>query len=286
LEKVDRICCGVDRASAEATRDVLGLVCGRLHMASDYRIGEMVKCVENAFRHLDIVMANQLSLAYPDVDICEVLQLASTKWNMEFFQPGFGTGGYCIPLAGQYLIEGARDPDALGIVSRALADDVAMRRIVAEAVVRRGCRNVGILGLSYRGDLKVTVMSPALLIARSLIELGASVKVNDPLYTPEEIADATGAPAFRVPEDLHQFDALVVNAAHSRYSQPDVRSAILALSSRQLTIDSQGQWSSWPWPEGAQYFRAGSAGWLGGREQLDRPAMESGAWMEVVAAGR
>jgi nucleotide sugar dehydrogenase len=264
LEKVDRVCCGVDRASAEATRDVLSLVCSHLHMASHYRSGEMVKCVENAYRHLEIVMANQLSLAYPDVDICEVLQLASTKWNMGFFQPGFGTGGYCIPLAGQYLIEGARDPDALGIVAKALADDVAMRHIVAEAVVRRGCRNVGILGLSYRGDLKVTVMSPALLIARSLVELGANVKVNDPLYTPEEITAATGVPAFSVPDDLHQFDALVVNAVHSRYSEPDVRSAILALSSRQLLIDSQGQWNCWPWPEGAQYFRAGSAGWLGG----------------------
>jgi UDP-N-acetyl-D-mannosaminuronate dehydrogenase len=121
------------------------------------------------------------------------------------------------------------------------------------------------------------------LIAKSLVALGAHVKINDPLYTPEDIAEATGAPAFSVPGDLDQFDALVVNAAHSRYSEPDVRSAILALSSRQLIIDSQGQWSGWPWPEGAQYFRAGSAGWLGSRAAT---VAESEQWIEVAAGGR
>jgi hypothetical protein len=59
-----------------------------------------------------------------------------------------------------------------------------------------------------------------------------------------------------------------VNAAHSRYSEPDVRNAILALSSQQLMIDSQGQFRGWPWPEGAQYFRAGSAGWLGAAAEV------------------
>ena len=52
----------------------------------------MVKSVENAYRHMDITLANQLSLAFPGDNIREVLKLVGTKWNLETFHPGIGAG--------------------------------------------------------------------------------------------------------------------------------------------------------------------------------------------------
>ena len=54
---------------------------------------------------------------------------------MGSFQPSFGTGGYCIPLAGQYVLQGAMHPELLTILSDAFASDLEMRRRVAQAVV-------------------------------------------------------------------------------------------------------------------------------------------------------
>ena len=54
-------------------------------MASSYKVSEMVKSVENAYRHMDITLANQLSLAFPKDNIREVLKLVGTKWNVETF---------------------------------------------------------------------------------------------------------------------------------------------------------------------------------------------------------
>ena len=98
LETLDRVYGSTDQKSTKVSRDVLSIVCKKLHVASSYRVSEMVKSVENAYRHMDITLANQLSLAFPNDNIREVLKLVGTKWNIETFHPGIGAGGYCIPL--------------------------------------------------------------------------------------------------------------------------------------------------------------------------------------------
>ena len=262
LRTLDRIYCGVDEDSADAVYEVLNILCAKLHRASDYRVCELVKCVENAYRHVEIMLANQLSLAYPGIDIREVLLLAGTKWNMGQFRPSFGTGGYCIPLAGQYVLQGATHPEVLTLLSAAFESDLEMRRRVAQTVIARGCKSVGILGLSYRGNIKVSVMSPALLIAKHLTKAGASVMIHDPYFTAAEIERATGLPVLQLPEGLGEIDCLLVNADHQRYLEPDIRDAVLQLADRLLVIDNYGAWAGWAWPFGAAYFQPGSSSWL------------------------
>ena len=104
LENLDRVYGSTDKKSTKVTKDVLSIVCRKLHEASSYRVSEMVKSVENAYRHMDITLANQLSLAFPNDNIREVLKLVGTKWNIETFHPGIGTGGYCIPLSSRYIL--------------------------------------------------------------------------------------------------------------------------------------------------------------------------------------
>ena len=65
LENLDRVYGSTDKKSTKVTKDVLSIVCKKLHVASSYKVSEMVKSVENAYRHMDITLANQLSLAFP-----------------------------------------------------------------------------------------------------------------------------------------------------------------------------------------------------------------------------
>jgi len=273
LATLDRIYAGLDESSADETQHLLGLVCSTLHRANSYRTGELVKCVENAFRHTEIVLANQLSLAYPNIDVIEALQLASTKWNMGLFQPSFGTGGYCVPLAGQYLLEGANNSEALSLLTAAYQSDLDMRFQVAKAVEERKRKSVGILGLSYRGDLQVSVMSPTRLIAKHLNTFGIKVKVNDPFFSTVEIKDATGAAQFDFPEDIDQFDTLLVATDHSAYLTDEVKREVLARAENLLILDNFGLWKNWDWPDGAQYFVAGARGWLQDDERV--PALSA-----------
>ena len=64
----------------------------------------MVKSVEKRLQTYGYNFANQLSLAFPNDNIREVLKLVGTKWNIETFHPGIGAGGYCIPLSSRYIL--------------------------------------------------------------------------------------------------------------------------------------------------------------------------------------
>ena len=116
LENLDRVYGSTDKKSTKITKDVLSIVCKKLHAASTYRVSEMVKSVENAYRHMDITLANQLSLAFPKDNIREVLKLVGTKWNLETFHPGIGTGGYCIPLSSRYVLSQIKDKNKLTLL--------------------------------------------------------------------------------------------------------------------------------------------------------------------------
>src|SRR5205823_2834786 len=143
---------------------------------------------------------NELSLAYPHLDIRRVLELVGTKWNVGTFRPSFGIGGYCIPLAGRYLLQGARHPERLSLLQATIASAEAQPRRVAEYLARRGdIRRVGILGLSYTSDVKVWSHSPTTRIVPLLRQDGLEVKVNDPHYTAAEIRQIVGVDSFAYP---------------------------------------------------------------------------------------
>ncbi|GAH21056.1 unnamed protein product, partial [marine sediment metagenome] len=60
-----------------------------------YKEAEIVKAIENSLRHIHCVYAQELALAYPEIDIRKALKLAATKWNVEEIYPSLvgGTGG-------------------------------------------------------------------------------------------------------------------------------------------------------------------------------------------------
>ena len=170
LENLDRVYGSTELKSAKVTKDVLSIVCKKLHMASSYKVSEMVKSVENASRHMDITLANQLSLAFPKDNIREVLKLVGTKWNVETFHPGIGAGGYCIPLSSRYILSQIKARKKLSLLRETIKTDDGMNKAIANSIAKKGFKKIGILGLSYKGNLKVSVLSKVIPLVRSLLK--------------------------------------------------------------------------------------------------------------------
>ena len=171
LENLDRVYGSTDVKSTSVTKDVLSIVCKKLHAASTYKVSEMVKSVENAYRHMDITLANQLSLAFPKDNIREVLKLVGTKWNVEAFHPGIGAGGYCIPLSSRYILSQVKkNKSKLSLLRETIKTDDGMGKTIANSIVKKGLKRIGVLGLSYKGDLKVSVLSKVIPLIKSLLK--------------------------------------------------------------------------------------------------------------------
>lgn len=264
LKVLPRVVGGTNSETTALMGEVLGIVCDTILPARDHRHAELVKSIENAYRHVEITLANQLSLAYPDIDMREVLALVGTKWNIGTYHPSFGTGGYCIPLSSRYVLSGTRHGDKLTILNSAIETDQNLPQQVAERVARSGARKVGILGLAYKGDLKVHTLSPTLRIVSRLKEKGVEVKVHDPYYQSDEIERICGVEAFRFPEDLGQFDAVLVVADHREYQAVPRGQILPNLKNCRLILDNVGIWQGFDFSASSiEYHVAGTANWLG-----------------------
>lgn len=264
LKVLNRVIGGTTPETTHIMKEILSVVCDNL-IESDASTVELVKSVENSIFHVCAVYASQLADAYPDTDIQEVLKLASTHWRIPLYYPTVGTGGYCIPVSSKYVLGGAKYPHYLTLTKEAIESDNMQPKLVAELMVEKiDGGSVGVLGLSYKKDLKVHTLSPSLKIIRSLREEGLDVKVFDPYYTKSEIKRITAVKPFNYPEDLHKFDGLIIIPPHRIFSQTPRSILISCLNGGQVILDNEGVWAKWREEfkkNNIDYHRVGDKDW-------------------------
>ena len=259
LENLDRVYGSTDKQSTKVTKDVLSIVCRKLHVASSYKVSEMVKSVENAYRHMDITLANQLSLAFPKDNIREVLKLVGTKWNVETFNPGIGAGGYCIPLSSRYILSQVKSSNQLSLLRETIKTDDGMSKFIANSIKKKGLKKIGVLGLSYKGDLKVSVLSKVIPLVKSLKRKGLKVELFDPYFTDKEIFEAVKVKTFKFPEELKKFDGLIVSVNHKQFN---ISKKVIEKSIKncKLIIDHDGAWKKYNLKN--NYHLSGDREWI------------------------
>jgi UDP-N-acetyl-D-glucosamine dehydrogenase len=158
------------------------------------REAEMAKLLENTYRHINIALVNEMARFCHDLDIdlWDVIDAASTKpFGFQAFRPGPGVGGHCIPIDPNYLSHRVRA--RLGYPFRfvELAQEInaAMPSYVARRIQDqlnldgkplRGSV-ILLLGVTYKPDIADTRESPAIPLAKTLLQQGAVVKFHDPL---------------------------------------------------------------------------------------------------------
>ena len=263
LENMDRIFGGVNKKSQLLGQKVLSLVCKKLHKASTHKVAEMVKSFENCYRHVDIALANQLSRAFPHENIRETLKLVGTKWNIGTFYPGFGSGGYCIPLSSKYVINGAKKKNELSILKETIKTDTIINLDIAKSIAKKKIKKIGILGLSYKSNLKVHTLSPMLPFIDYLKKKNIIVNLYDPYYSKKEIKKIANVNTFKFPSAINKFDCLVFHVNHKFFERFYKR--ISKKSKLKYLIDNTGALKKYDEDlkkRGTKYILTGDKNWL------------------------
>ena len=157
------------------------------------RAAELVKLLENTFRHVNIALVNELAMICHEmgIDVWEVVDAAATKpFGFLPFYPGPGVGGHCIPVDPRYLAWQVRRDSGHQFRILEQAEDVnaQMPAYVASRIgdvlndVGKAVRGSSILtlGVAYKPDVGDVRGSPSLKVMSVLHGRGANVSFHDP----------------------------------------------------------------------------------------------------------
>ncbi len=221
----------------------------------DHLSAEMVKYAANAALATKISLANEIAtlceLTGADARVVLTAVGADPRIGRGFLRPGLGWGGSCLP----------KDTAALVHLGTDLGYDMPLLRSVREVNARQpswaacklehalgslGGRRVALLGLSFKAATDDLRSSPALALARALVDEGATVVAFDPVVKalpggdpPIELAEdpyaaADRADAVVIATDWPEFQAVDLCALRER-----MRGNVL-LDGRNLLADGRG----------------------------------------------
>ena len=194
------------------------------------REAETAKLLENTYRHINIALVNEMARFCHDLDIdlWDVIDAASTKpFGFQAFRPGPGVGGHCIPIDPNYLSHRVRA--RLGYPFRfvELAQEInaAMPSYVARRIQDqlnldgKSLRGsvILLLGVTYKPDIADTRESPAIPLAKALLQQGAVVRFHDPLVKQFCVSSKDVPRVDAVYESLAEADISVLLQNHQEY---------------------------------------------------------------------
>ncbi len=196
------------------------------HKASNLRVAEAAKVIENTQRDVNIALINELALIFNrlGIDTQEVLEAAGSKWNFLPFRPGL-VGGHCIGVDPYYLTHKAQaigyHPEMI-LAGRRINDN--MGAYVAEQVFKLMTRrriavvdaNILMMGLTFKENCPDLRNTRVVDIIREFESFHAQIDVYDPWIDREEARQEYGIEPIAEPEPGH-YDAIILAVAHDQF---------------------------------------------------------------------
>ena len=248
IENVSRVVGGITPEWAEITRELYQIIINEdIKVLRNIKTAEAAKVIENTQRDLNIALVNELAMIFEciGIDVMDVIDGASTKWNFNVYYPGAGVGGHCLPVDPYYLVKKAKE---LGYHSKVIAagrsinDNMPLHMVnlVQDALNEQEKSlknsNIVVLGFSYKENVGDPRESPAKTMIKHLKKKGANVIVVDPYI--EEINNEFGILKTDMYEALKGADAMVLITAHDDFKSIDFQ-RIKKLMNSPIVIDGR-----------------------------------------------
>ncbi len=241
----DRIVGSFDEDSATVAVELLKTVTNGDLLITDCGSAEVTKLAENAFRDANIAFANELALICESVgvDVIEAIRLANTHPRVRIHWPGCGVGGPCLTKDPYLLLHSKTSKHVeLGVVkaSRELNDFMPTHtvelatRVLKEIGKSVNRSRIAVLGVAYKQDTDDATNSPAEVIIRELVSLGASVVVFDPYCN-----ESFGAEKMKnVAEAFDGSDCVIIATDHAVFKKLELKK-LKTLMKKPLIVDGK-----------------------------------------------
>lgn len=250
--KYPKIVGGINEKSANTVFALYSSVIkNNIIMVRDAKTAETIKVFKGIYRDVNIALANELALIAEKLglDIIEIIAAANTEPYSNIHIPGAGVGGHCIPYYPYFVMDVATKAGAVPTLIKAARDlNENMPSHVID-LIKDGLEEIGkdpetariaIFGLTFRGDVKVCINSPATEIITKLREIGVDLVAYDPFLTKDEAMNFFEIDLASTPEDaVTEADCAVIVTAHSDFKELKIIDFARKMRTPGLLVDAR-----------------------------------------------
>ena len=251
LTENSRVIGGIDRASAEAGRDLYGKFVKGEIVLTDATTSEMVKLMENTYRDVNIAIANEFSRLADrfGVNVWEAILIANRHPRVKILNPGPGVGGHCISVDPWFFVEAA--PDLTPLIHTARNVNDSQPEFVLQITKRAlgenlNNKHIAVLGLAFKPDVDDLRESPAIEVTHLLVENGALVSAFEPFKTDFPVANAKTTKTLE--EAIEDAEVIILLVGHSMFKILDPN-FIAHQTKARVVIDTVNGWNTENWQE-------------------------------------
>ena len=232
FKNTPKVISGINNVSTEKIQSFYELIIDETVLVKGTKEAEMVKLLENTYRHVNIALINELAILCKmlDIDIWEVVNAAKTKpFGFESFKPGPGVGGHCIPVDPEYLSFKTRQigkPVRFVELAQEINNSMPLyvvnqvNEILNKNKIILNSSKILLMGVAYKKDISDMRESPAIDIAELLLDKNVDISYYDP-YVEEFRVSGHIINREVDTNSFEDYDMLLVLTPHSNFAQLD-----------------------------------------------------------------
>ena len=247
----DRIIIGCeDEASKKILAKIYQPLANHKIIFSDIVTAELIKYASNAFLATKISFINEMA------NLCEILDGdiktlsqgigLDSRIGQKFLNPGPGFGGSCFPKDIQAILKIAKDNNTdLSIINAAYNSninriDLMIKKIQEILSHNLSNKKIALLGLAFKANTDDIRYSPAINIAKKLLDLDAIINAHDPkaIYNTQiALKNYKNIKYYPDPyQAIKDCDAIIIATEWQEYQKLDL-SKIKNLTKSKIIID-------------------------------------------------
>jgi UDP-N-acetyl-D-mannosaminuronic acid dehydrogenase len=242
----DRTIGGLNEKSAILAKELYScFVKGKFYL-TNLRTAGMVKLIENAYRDINIALANEFAEIAEkiNVNIWEAINLANKHPRVKILNPGPGVGGHCLTKDPLFLAESTTNSWIIA-VAREINDAMPRHILNYVKTIIGGVNNsiVTVLGVAYKANVDDTRETPALKFIKLAENMGYSVKVHDPWVKNFDY------PLYSLNDAVKNSDCLVLITDHSVFDKDIDPFKLAPLMRNKNLVDTRNAFVREKWME-------------------------------------
>ncbi len=232
FKNTPKVISGINNVSTEKIQSFYESIIDETVLVKGTKEAEMVKLLENTYRHVNIALINELAILCKmlDIDIWEVVNAAKTKpFGFESFKPGPGVGGHCIPVDPEYLSFKTRQigkPVRFVELAQEINNSMPLyvvnqvNEILNKNKIILNSSKILLMGVAYKKDISDMRESPTIDIAELLLDKDVDISYYDP-YVEEFRVSGHIINREVDTNSFEDYDMLLVLTPHSNFAQLD-----------------------------------------------------------------